>query len=62
MMEHFASNGFAAVSFNFILNGVSGEKPSEFTKPELFAQNTFSQELRDLEQVINYFYDNADEL
>lgn len=60
MMEHLAAGGFAAVSFNFTLNGVSKETPSEFSKPELFAQNTFSQELDDLHQVIDFFYNNAE--
>ena len=61
MMEYLSSNGFAAVSFNFSFNGVSKDNPIEFTQPEMFAQNTFTKELSDLECVINYFYTNADE-
>jgi len=60
MMEQLAFNGFASVSFNFSHNGVSKENPHEFTKPELFSQNTFSQELDDLRIVLNYFYVHAE--
>src|SRR5438034_3306816 len=54
MMEHLALNGYAAVSFNFSLNGVAKDRPMEFTRLDLFAQNTFSAEFNDLDAVINY--------
>ena len=59
LMENFAEAGVAAVSFNFSLSGVSNENPMEFTRLDLFAQNTHSKELDDLQRVIDYFYDNA---
>ncbi|RPI18434.1 MAG: alpha/beta hydrolase [Ignavibacteriae bacterium] len=60
MMQKFADNGFAAASFNFTHNGVSNESSMDFTRLDLFAGNTFSKELNDLHNVIDYFYNNAD--
>ena len=60
MMEILAEAGYTAASFNFSLNGVGKTNPMEFTRLDLFAQNTYSQELEDLECVIEYFYENAD--
>lgn len=59
MMEKFAEAGFAAVSFNLTHNGVANENPTEFTRLDLFAENTHTKELNDVEAVINYFYNNA---
>lgn len=47
-------NGFAVLSFNFSHNGVSAEKPMDFTRLDLFEKNTHSIELADLNSVINY--------
>lgn len=60
-MDRFADAGFAAVSFNFSLNGVSEDSPMDFTGLDKFAQNTFSQELEDLGCVIDYIYQNAED-
>jgi uncharacterized protein len=60
MMEKLAGAGFAAVSFNFTHNGVSELSPMDFTRLDLFARNTHTKELDDLQAVINYFYDNAE--
>lgn len=62
MMEKISANGFNALSFNFTLNGVESSNPTEFSRLDLFAQNTFTKELDDLEDVINYFYSNSEEL
>lgn len=59
MMEKLAENGYAAVSFDFSMNGVSPDSPSDFTRLDLFASNTHSIELDDLKTVIDHFYDNA---
>lgn len=62
MTDKLAEAGFFVVSFNFSYNGV-GEKEDElvhFTRLELFAKNTFSRELDDLGNVIDYFDDNRD--
>lgn len=60
MMKNIAEAGFTAVSFNFTHNGVAKESPMDFSRLDLFAENTHSKELEDLEAVINYFYDNAE--
>lgn len=57
-MSKFAELGFAAVSFNFSHNGTSEEDAENFSRLDLFAENTFSRELDELGLVINYFYDN----
>jgi pimeloyl-ACP methyl ester carboxylesterase len=48
----FAEIGFNVITFNFSHNGV-GNSLTEFTEPELFAKNTFSIEISELNQVIN---------
>lgn len=60
MMNKFAEAGFFSVSFNFSFNGIERNNPMEFTRLDMFAKNTFSKELEDLNLVINYLYDNAD--
>ena len=62
MTDKLAEAGFFVVSFNFSYNGV-GEKEDElvhFTRLELFAKNTFSRELDDLGNIIDYFDDNRE--
>jgi dienelactone hydrolase len=48
-----AEAGFAVLSFNFSHNGVSDDSPMDFTKLDMFAQNTHSIELLDLNAVID---------
>ena len=60
MMQKIAGSGYTAVSFNFSFNGTDKEHPAEFTRLDLFAQNTFSVELNDLKTVLDYFYEEAD--
>lgn len=60
MMEKIAAQEFLCVSFNFTFNGTDNSNLAEFTRLDLFAQNTFTRELNDLETVIEYFYDNSD--
>ena len=55
MAEKFAKAGFLFVSFNFSMNGIGVENPSEFTDVEAFSENNYTQELHDLEIVIDYF-------
>lgn len=43
--------GFSAVRFNFALNGID-DVPDAFTRLDLFARNTISQELADLDLVL----------
>lgn len=58
MLGKLSEKGFISAGFNFSHNGVSSEKPFEFHRLDLFAQNTISKELDDLRCVIDYFYDN----
>ncbi|MFA6235251.1 MAG: alpha/beta fold hydrolase [Bacteroidota bacterium] len=50
--EHFALKGFAAIRFNFSLNGVEDDF-MEFTALERFAHNTISRELDDLRDLVD---------
>ncbi len=49
-----AESGFAVLSFNFSGNGVESSSPMDFTRLDLFAENTHSIELNDLEAVIEF--------
>lgn len=62
MLQKLAESGYIVVSFNFSHNGVMPDKPMDFTRLDLFAQNTHSIELEDLHKVIDYIYSNAKEL
>lgn len=55
MAEKFAKAGFLFVSFNFSMNGIGLENTSEFTDIEAFSENNYSQELDDLQIVIDHF-------
>ena len=50
--DFLATHGFAAVRFNFSLNGI-GTRFEEFTLLENFARNTISRELEDLRDLID---------
>lgn len=58
--SYFADNGFSVILFNFSHNGI-GENLTEFTELEKFAKNTFSREIRELNEIIqavrNEFFD-----
>ena len=60
MMQKIAGKGNIAVSFNFSFNGTDKEHPAEFSRLDMFAQNTFSRELDDLQTVLDYFYEEAE--
>jgi dienelactone hydrolase len=51
--ERLAEAGFAVATPDFSHNGV-GDTPGEFTRLDLFEQNTYSQELSDLGQVMGW--------
>jgi len=51
MGEHFAGHGYVAVSFNFSHNGV-GESLTEFDELDRFAENTFSREVREVQEIV----------
>jgi len=50
--EYFPKAGFVVVMFNFSHNGI-GENPLEFTELEKFAKNTFSREVRELDEILS---------
>lgn len=56
MLDSISANKICCVSFNFSFNGVDNEKdnPALFDKLDLFAKNTFSRELDDLGDVIDW--------
>ncbi|MCI0473835.1 MAG: alpha/beta hydrolase, partial [Ignavibacteria bacterium] len=62
MMNRFSKSGFFAVSFNFSFNGTDNEKdnPVDFERLDLFAKNTFSKELDDLECVLDFLEESKD--
>jgi len=52
--NYFSKKGFLVLFFNFSHNGV-GDSLTEFTELDKFAQNTFSLEIDELEEVINLY-------
>ncbi len=55
--NYFASKGFFVLIFNFSHNGI-GEGKTEFTELDKFAQNTFSLELEELNEIIDAYSGN----
>lgn len=52
--RHFAENGFRFLKFNFSHNGTTSEHLTEFADLIAFGDNTFSIELDDLKNVIDF--------
>ena len=50
--RYLANKGFFVVTFNFSFNGI-GENKTEFTEFEKFAKNTFSREVRELNELLD---------
>lgn len=57
LSDYFAKLGFFVITFNFSHNGI-GENPTEFTELDKFAKNTFSREVRELNELISAFRQN----
>jgi uncharacterized protein len=57
--ERLARAGYEAVTFDFSRNGI-GDDPMEFTRLDLFAQNTYSFEVADLQTVTNWVQASGD--
>ena len=55
--NYFAERGYFVLSFNFSHNGI-GENLTEFTELDKFADNTFSLELEELNEVIDAYLNN----
>jgi dipeptidyl aminopeptidase/acylaminoacyl peptidase len=52
--DYFAKKGFFVITFNFSHNGI-GEGKTEFTELDNFAENTFSLEVAELNEVIDAY-------
>lgn len=64
MLDKISEAGITTVAFNFSHNG-TGDTPdtmSDFTRLEMFAKNTFSVELDDLETIISSVISISDEI
>ena len=51
--QSLAENGLNAITFDFSGSGIGSDRES-FTQPEAFSGNTFSRELDDLENLVDY--------
>lgn len=56
--RYFAQNGFRYLKFNLSHSGVTLEKPNDVSDMEIFAANTFSKEMLDVDLVISYAIEN----
>jgi uncharacterized protein len=56
LSRRLAEAGFAVLRFNFSHNGTSPEHPAAFTDLEAFGRNTYSRELDDLDDVLNWLH------
>lgn len=52
--DFFAKRNYVFVKINFSMNGTSPDRLCDFVDLEAFGKNTISQELHDIDQVINY--------
>lgn len=61
MHRVFNSHGIALITFNFTHNGVDEENPADFTRLDLFAQNTISREIAELGSVVVWVEQHGEE-
>ena len=52
--RYFAQNGYRYLKFNLSHSGVPVNSPTDVSDLQLFASNTFSKELADIDRVIDY--------
>jgi pimeloyl-ACP methyl ester carboxylesterase len=57
--NYFAENGFRYLKFNFSHNGTTAQHPVDFVDLIAFSDNTFSIELEDLHDVIDFIYNGS---
>lgn len=57
--NHFAEGGMFFVKFNFSHNGGTMDQPIDFPDLESFAENNYSKELEDLDDLINFFHSTS---
>ena len=60
--EHFANRGIPLLKFNFSGNGTTHDRPSEFVDEEAFFNNTYTKELNETHDVIDWVWEHRDEL
>ena len=62
MLNKISEQNIFTVSFNFSFNGTDNTKdnPNDFDRLDLFAQNTFSRELDDTGEVIEFLIKNSE--
>lgn len=58
LARRFAEEGFVFIKFNQSHNGIGGKDLTEFSDLESFGKNTYSHELKDIEQVLNWVENN----
>jgi len=60
ILDKISKENIFTVSFNFSFSGVDNslDNPVDFSRLDLFAQNTFSRELDDLGSVIDFLFEN----
>jgi len=59
--RQFAIAGFTFIKFNFSHNGTTAEQPEDFVDLEAYAQDNYTIQLDDLETVIDWVTDSANE-
>jgi pimeloyl-ACP methyl ester carboxylesterase len=57
----FTNQGLALLTFNFSYNGVDEANPTEFTRLDLFSQNTVTRELREIHFVVEWVKKHGDD-
>ncbi|MCB0509422.1 MAG: alpha/beta hydrolase, partial [Bacteroidetes bacterium] len=57
--KEFAEAGYVFLKFNFSENGIGQENLSEFTRLDLFEQNNYSKEIRDLKLLLKEIRNSA---
>lgn len=62
MARHFAEAGFIFVKLNFAFNGTTLQNPYHFDDLDAFGNNNFSKELNDLNDVLDWVWDNSTRL
>ncbi len=60
--KHFAEAGYLFLKFNFSHNGGTFEQPIDFPDLEAFAEDNFTKQLDDLEQVIQFVVNKKEPL
>ncbi len=55
--DYFAKRGYVFIKLNFSHNGTNKEHPGSFNDLEAFGQNNYTHELNDLDDLINYFFE-----